>query len=179
MTVGTLSHHPFSLFPFSPLVTVSGIVLKAKLTLEIKESLTRSFAWIWYWRAILRDGQAQTLGQKHPNHQLKGVWDRRDLAKLLVSDSRKLGLSRSTFVTPTRLAMPSSASFVVESVYVYSAVGVFGGWSHSVWLSSTTLTPRLTEPLENLALGITGKRKPSSMSRDDHWMAEWIWRHLK
>lgn len=140
---------------------------------------------------ILVDNSAQWRNPqtwpKVPPSRLKGDWNRPDLASLVVSGCRML-LSKSALITPARLALNLFRRFgcwlrvdlfPIPPIFGSSGVGrVHSDPSSSSlpsWVTLQELGLQTASPL-----GITGKSKPSTMTRNDHilhWMSGWTFRY--
>lgn len=106
----------------------------------VKESLTRPFAWFWFWWITLRDRKVHTLGQKrlYPSW-LKGFWDRSDLVNLDASGCRILGLLRRVLVTLAPLVLLFSNCFASESkTIILNKISLFLNSYISYELSTNT-----------------------------------------
>lgn len=108
------------------------------LVVELAVRLTRIFAWIWFCCTRLRD-----FWPEYSPSRLKGGCDRRDLENMVSTGCRMLWLSRSTLVTPTRLA---PACFRRLGLWGGVDLCIFRhrGWSPSAWCLLTTLPPRVS-----------------------------------
>lgn len=144
--------------------------------LWIKESLMRTFVWIWFLvDNYVRRRSPQTRPEAPPLW-LKGDSDRRYQANLVASGCRMFILSRSTLVT-----LSSSACLVVDivcrSLHIPPLVSSEFGRIRSR-PSSSTLPPCVArQKLELHTASLLGSliRKPSTLTKNDHiyFTLEW------
>lgn len=156
VVIGTGSHPIIGIVILSP---YSLSIPRWRRMLCIKDSLTRSYAWIWVRWTTLRDRKSFTLGQNHLPSWFKWDWDKPGFIELPDVWSVKFhwdGVDLSLF-----------------------GVGVFECWSCSVWFFFFAFTTMSGSTEVGTPDGFALRRsKPSIMTRNNHIyfvrrMSEW------